>query len=890
MKKHLISILAILLVSVFILSSCEIPDLGGSDDAFIEHLQGQIDELKNELSEAKNENKEKDKEIANLKAEMSALRAEIASLQALDTENKGKIAALEADYAAKVAELEANKQANEEALAALKAEYEAAIEALNAENADLALQIKDLEERIQELLDDKDYTVTFDVNGGVGEVASQTIKYKKTVNEPTVPAKEYYDFAGWYVNGEKAEFPYVVTYDTDFVAHYTPTKYTITYNVNGGTMPESYVTEYNVETGVTLPTPTRSLYLFDGWYEDDKFEGAKVTSIPVGEVGNKTYYAKWLSTTDGITYQLTNNGTTYTVTGYEGKDTVIVIPSSIDGIPVTAIAQNAFKDKQRITSITIPDSVTSIGDYAFYGCISLTELNLGNGIKTIPGYMAYGCNKLQSIVIPDSVTTIGSYAFYYCSSLVSVVIGDSVTSIGSQAFYYCDSLVSVVIGDSVTSIGQYAFYGCSSLYVVYNNSDLLIKIGITNNGYLAYNAKVLVDNGETIYRNDGYNYTLTKDGFLFREKDSKYELISYIGGEDTVTLPDDINGNSYDLYYMRGVVNVIIPESFTTINDEAFAYCYSLVSVVIPDSVTSIGGAAFRNCSRLRSVVIGDSVEFIGQGAFYDCSSLVSVTIPDSVTSIGLNAFRYCFNLESVVIGDSVEFIGECAFESCSSLGEIYYNGSAAEWNSIYIYPYSNEPLERATCYYYSEEEPCEEGNFWHWVDGEVVIWPDYVEPELISTPDEYFEFTLREDGTYSIKAKDVNNMPSEVVIPSTYNGKAVTSIGNYAFASCSSLESVTIPNSVKFVGNYAFQSCSSLESVVIGDSVITIGNYAFASCSSLTEVYYNGSASEWNRISINSSGNASLKNATRYYYSETKPTTGGNFWHWVDGEVAIWE
>ena len=56
-----------------------------------------------------------------------------------------------------------------------------------------------------------------------------------------------------------------------------------------------------------------------------------------------------------------------------------------------------------------------------------------------------------------------------------------------------------------------------------------------------------------------------------------------------------------------------------------------------------------------------------------------------------------------------------------------------------------------------------------------------------------------------------------------------------------------------------------------------------------MIKIYYNGSAAEWNSISIKSD-NYYLTNATRYYYSETKPTTSGNFWHWVDGEVAIWE
>ena len=765
MKKHVISLLAILLVLIFTLTSC-------GDSEYIAELESQIEDLNQEILDKNEENEKlkeelsaKDGELNTLKSNIKQIEDEILALESKDAENLSKIAELEADYSSKVAELEANKKANAEALAALEAAHKAeveglegnieeletaynnkvseleankkanaealaaleaahkaAIEALETENANLALQIAELEARIEELLNDKDYIVTFDVNGGEGSVEDQTVRYKKTVDEPTAPTKAHYDFLGWYVGGVKVEFPYVVTANTEFVAEYAPTKYTVSYVVNDGTMPENYVTEYDVETPVTLPTPTRDLYLFDGWYEDAKFEGEKVREIKAGEFGNRTFYAKWLSTTNGITYQLANNDTTYTVTGYDGSDTVIVIPDSVGGIPVTAIAKDAFKGKQRITSITVPDSVTSIG----------------------------------------------SDAFRDCSSLVSVVIGDSVTSIGSYAFSGCDSLVSVTIPDSVEFIGSSAFEYCASLYVVYNSSDLLLEIGSSNNGYLAYYAKILVDNGETIYANDGYNYTLTNEGFLFREKDSKYELIYYVGGENTVTLPENINSNSYDLYRMRGVVNVIIPESFTTINDYAFYDCDSLASVVIPDSVTTIGNYAFANCNSLVSVVIPDSVTSIGESAFYgcdslvsvvipdsvtsignaafaNCNSLVSVTIPDSVTSIGSNAFwgcsslasvvigdsvtsidsgafYNCSSLVSVVIGDSVTTIGYSAFRYCTSLAEVYYNGSVAEWNSISI-SYSNDPLENATRYYYSENQPTEEGNFWHWVDGEVKIW-----------------------------------------------------------------------------------------------------------------------------------------------------------------------
>jgi hypothetical protein len=190
---------------------------------------------------------------------------------------------------------------------------------------------------------------------------------------------------------------------------------------------------------------------------------------------------------------------------------------------------------------------------------------------------------------------------------------------------------------------------------VHNNSDLLIEAGSWNNGYVGYYAKIIVDHGEVSCADDGYNYTLTNDGFLFREKDAKYELIYYVGGEETVTLPTDFNGNSYSIYNMRGVINIIIPEGFTEISDYAFWGCSSLTSVVIPDSVTSIGSYAFYGCNSLTSVVIPDSVTSIGEWTFGHCTSLTSIIIPDSILMISDYAFMYCNNLPSITFEGTVE-------------------------------------------------------------------------------------------------------------------------------------------------------------------------------------------------------------------------------------------
>ena len=390
----------------------------------------------------------------------------------------------------------------------------------------------------------------------------------------------------------------------------------------------------------------------------------------------------------------------------ENMPSKVVIPSVYNGKPVTVIGDHAFEQCSTLTEVIIPNSITYIGDYAFHFCIYLTEVVIPNSITTINDYTFAYCVSLTSVVIPDSITSIGVEAFSWCQ-ITNLVIPDSVTTIGDYAFYFDISLTSIVIGKSVTEIGENAFT-YYHLDVVYNNSDLQIELGSESYGGVAYNAKILVNKGVIIYANNGYNYTLTNDGFLFREQGSKYELISYVGGEDTVTLPRDINGHSYTLDYMHGIKHIIIPDSFTTINDYAFHDAFDLRSIVIPDSVTSIGHAAFSD------------------------SGITSIVIPDSVTSIGERAFWGCDRLTNVVIGNSVTSIGYSAFEVCDNLAKVYYNGGVTEWNNIYIYEYGNSCLTNATRYYYSESQPTTEGNFWHWVDGEPTVWEIHVHTEEI--------------------------------------------------------------------------------------------------------------------------------------------------------------
>ena len=162
--------------------------------------------------------------------------------------------------------------------------------------------------------------------------------------------------------------------------------------------------------------------------------------------------------------------TTGTITKYVESDTVVVIPSKIDGITVETIGHGAF-EKSAVTSVTIPDSVTAIHDGAFANCSQLTNISIPNSVTYI-GFSAFEhCTSLKSITLPSSLRSISEALFFCCSQLTTIHIPDSVSSIQSYAFYHCGNLETIRIPVSVTFIGVYAFDGCpSSMTVTYSGS------------------------------------------------------------------------------------------------------------------------------------------------------------------------------------------------------------------------------------------------------------------------------------------------------------------------------------------------------------------------------------------------------------------------------------
>ena len=148
--------------------------------------------------------------------------------------------------------------------------------------------------------------------------------------------------------------------------------------------------------------------------------------------------------------------------------TSLTLPASI-----TRIGDDAFCCCSGLTSLTLPAGITEIGYGAFWGCSGLTSLNLPAGITSIGGGAFYGCSGLTSLNLPAGITEIGGGAFGFCSGLTSINLPAGITSIGEYAFYGCSGLTSVTLPAGITEIGECAFYGCSGL------TSLTLPAGLT---------------------------------------------------------------------------------------------------------------------------------------------------------------------------------------------------------------------------------------------------------------------------------------------------------------------------------------------------------------------------------------------------------------------------
>ena len=344
----------------------------------------------------------------------------------------------------------------------------------------------------------------------------------------------------------------------------------------------------------------------------------------------------------------------------------------------------------------------------------------------------------------ENMTTFENYKNYIIGALIS----DNYTQIASNAFDGCTSMKYIIVLNPTPPSLYGSFFDSST------PSEL--KIYVPDESVDAYKAA-------TNWKS--YANQIVGLSMYVPDESNKQQLIY----GSTYNLFDNSNFYSIVSYY---VDSVFIPDSVTTIGENAFSELETLTSINIPDSVITIDSYAFCNCYGLTSANIGNGVKVIGTYAFSNCYSLASINIPDSVTTIGEFSFTRCSSLESVNVGNGVTTIGTHTFSNCTDLTSINMSDSVTKIDS---YAFSN-------CYSLAS----------------------------INIPDS--------DTNIGFYAFSNCSSLTSINIPDS-----VINIGEFAFSECSSLTSANIGNGVKVIKDSTFKNCSNLQFLELGSGVTTI-------------------------------------------------------------------
>ncbi len=526
-------------------------------------------------------------------------------------------------------------------------------------------------------------------------------------------------------------------------------------------------------------------------------------------------------------YRDNGNGT-YSVTTYdktaEDLPETLVIPSTYKGKPIVSIGNGAFK-YSAFKKVIIGDGIIKVGDEAFSHS-SIEEIEFPSTL-TVIGDSAFGwCSQLKELNLPSSLKTIESVAFASCTSLTEVTIPNGVESIGYIAFYYCSNLTSVKLPASLKLLRGSAFTSCSKL------------------------ESITVDAANPLYHSAGNCVIETKNKVL-------------VVGCPTSVIPTDgsVTELGYYSFYDTGITELNLPSSITVIGERALGQ-NNFTSLNLPEGLQRIGKEAFTECHQMTEVILPSTLKEIGELAFYNCALLERVNIPASVERIVGGAFAACYRLEDLTVdvnnpvyhsagGCVIDTENKILVEICPNC-QIPANGSVEVIGDYAFYHYGN-PFDDIEITIPSSVKII--GN--HAFDGSFI---KKVVMEGVTYIYDYAFYECYDLETVEIgdsliaifrsafeKCGSLKNvtLPARITEGDQYGAY----IESQAFADCTAIESIIIPEGITKVDYEAFRGCINLTTVTIPKTVKQIGDAAFAGCNALTTVNFGGTMEEWQNI-----------------------------------------
>ncbi len=409
-----------------------------------------------------------------------------------------------------------------------------------------------------------------------------------------------------------------------------------------------------------------------------------------------------------------------------------------------------------------------------------------------------------------------------------------ITSLCSGAFEYCSALTEAVIPDSVTEYGTDIFLECRSLKKAVLGKGLKKFV----RGIFAICTslqEITLPGAETVCVFDE-NGSLTSDSLTVKSlfmRDDGYafcELKKVTVSDGTEEIYD------YTFYDMRSVTEVVLPSSLKKIGDSAFRWT-SVTAAELPEGLTEIGSRAFMESTKLESINIPSTTQRIGDYAFA-YTGINEVSVPDSVTEYGTGAFFECRNLKKAVLGKGLTKCVPGLLAVCTSLDEL----EMPDIMNKCVYDANGDITDESKTV---KTMLTREDGYFYCTLRKVVV--TYGAEEI--SPYEFAGITTLEEITIPESVKKIGTGAFELCgLKAVELPENLAEIESSAFRKCRQLEKIVIPPSVLTVGDYAFSECSEMQEAVISEGVQKIGECAFSYCNALRKITVPDSVTELGR------------------------------------------